>query len=170
MIKITIEADDAADLRASLQALLGGVVDNAAMVTGVPQPKPDPRFATNGINPERAQLGHDLLVPIVGLWWDGFDLDGRAHWDDDGEAERADTAQALRDLGKHRNGGATVAYVRSVGGLTHAMRAILKELHPEVDTVSTGHARRIAENLTQVASLLYPPLSDELEHHDPYGD
>lgn len=102
----------------------------------------------------RLRRGEKAFQSLIKLWRVGFnDLD----------AEQPDRAEALRGLANGTKSYAVLVYVKSVGGLTHAVNAALKD--GERGEVSRRElVTSIAGNVTQVASILFPDLSDLYEH------
>lgn len=155
-MKIVLEGTHA-EVMGLMRSMLGGAIDNASMVAMVPPaqiPAPAPPVITD---PPTA------FQALIHSWADGFDVDGRAHWDDpEAEKSNMDKGEALRNLGNSREAGKLIAWIRNQGGLTHAVQSILDQ-DPKL-------ARGIALNIAQVSSILFTDLGETLEHFDPFED
>jgi hypothetical protein len=107
------------------------------------------------------------LQALIHSWADGFDVDGRAHWDDpEAEKSNMDKGEALRNLGNSREAGKLIAWIRNQGGLTHAVQQILGGDSRKEKKIARG----IALNIAQVSSILFTDLGETLEHFDPFED
>jgi hypothetical protein len=101
----------------------------------------------------KIQQGKELFTNFVKMWLVNFD----------GEGPQPDRAEATRKLGITYDGPKVRAYVASVGGLTKAVREVIISDHSE----DFDMIRKLAENITQVSSILFPQLTPFLEYPDP---
>ena len=102
---------------------------------------------------EITEIGKKVFFKFMITWNTGFG---------DEDADQPDRAKLLNDTmsdcSLH-----VIRYVRSIGGLTHAMMHVF----PTEDYTTTEYrtkVRLLAENVSQVASILCPPLSELLEY------
>lgn len=110
---------------------------------------------------DKKKLGRGMMAVdhLVDLWRTNFGVEG---------AEQPDRAEAMRSLANSPKSFAVLAYVQSVGGLTHAVN---KSSYFSPDGWKSEEERRklvldFAGNMTQVASILFPDLSDLYEYRD----
>jgi hypothetical protein len=83
-------------------------------------------------------------------------------------AEQPDRAEAMRSLANGPKSFAVLAYVQSVGGLTHAVNQS-SYFTPDEFKNEEGRRKLVLEfagNMTQVSSILFPDLSDLYEYRD----
>ena len=98
--------------------------------------------------------GRKAFHALVDMWLVGFN---------DPDAEQPDRAEAMRNVANGRKSYAVLVHVRAVGGLTHAVNDAMMDW--EGDEARRRHAvALVAGNMTQVASILFPDLSDLYEH------
>ncbi len=102
---------------------------------------------------EITEIGKKVFFKFMNTWNTGFGDE------DEIQPDRAKLMNdTMSDYSLH-----VIRYVRSVGGLTHAMMH-----HFPTDDYSTTEyrtkVRLLAENVSQVASILCPPLSELLEY------
>jgi hypothetical protein len=145
-----------------------------------PEPEPDPP-----VHPMAERAGK-LFQKIIQTWTINFDQEG---------TEQPDRVKALMDAHVDPASGQILAHIVKAGGLTQATHKVLWELW-QADLLSPDGApsfpgdgsesyrdwlvqeesrinkmaRQIAENVTQVGSIAFPPLSDLLEYHNPYAE
>jgi hypothetical protein len=98
--------------------------------------------------------GRKAFQALVDLWRVGFN---------DPDAEQPDRAEAMRNLANGRKSYAVLVHVGSVGGLTHAVNDAMMDWEGE-ESRRREAVTLIAGNVTQVASILFPDLSDLYEH------
>jgi hypothetical protein len=98
--------------------------------------------------------GRKAFQSLVNLWLTGFG---------DTEAEQPDRAEAMRALANGRKSYAVLTYVKDVGGLTHAVNDALADWEGE-ESRRREIVTLVAGNVTQVASILFPDLSELYEH------
>jgi len=135
-----------------LRALAGGVVDNVAMVSGIPLTP-----IASAIAPVACPQSFEDLVQ---MWAEGFDVTGKAHWESNAPIN-PEKGDKLREVAISRGAGKLLKWIESTGGLTHAVQSILDD-----KTLS----RLVAVNMAQVASVLFNDLALLLEHFDPFED
>jgi hypothetical protein len=132
-----------------------------------PPPPPDPLFnpdgqagagpappdpATNARAKEESRRqaklteGYEAFASLVHLWMQNFDTEG----------PQPDRGAALSMIANGPLAGPVVTYVMACGGLTAAVYAVLPR------DVHTGQ-RKLAENMAQVGSILFPELAQQLE-------
>lgn len=101
--------------------------------------------------------GRKAFEKLLRLWIENFGVE---------DAPQPDRAEAMRVVANGKKAFALLAYVKSQGGLTHAVNALLSEIVPLV--VAEGMYQQtvldVAGNMTQVASILFPDLSDLYEY------
>ena len=105
------------------------------------------------VDETKIQEGKELFTKFVKMWLVNFN----------GEGVQPDRAEATSRLGITYDGPKVRAYVASAGGLTQAVREVIGSDHSEDFTM----IRRLAENITQVCSILFPQLTPYLEYPDP---
>jgi hypothetical protein len=81
-------------------------------------------------------------------------------------ADQPDRAEAMRALANSPRSFKVLAYVQAQGGLTHAVNALAPYLTEMDEDVYKKLVLDVAGNMTQVASLLFPDLSDLYEFKD----
>jgi len=101
--------------------------------------------------------GRKAFNALVDMWLVGFN---------DPDAEQPDRAEAMRNLANGRKSYAVLAYVKSAGGLTHAVNAAVVTGWDGEESARRSLVALVAGNMTQVASILFPDLSDLYEHKD----
>jgi hypothetical protein len=162
-MKIELEGT-AAEVMGLIRVMAGGVVDNAAMLaSGAVEVAEIVSEATSVPNAR----GRVAFAKMVSGWAVDFPRDGTAHWNDD-EPSAADTTKGdkMRAVALGPRSGDVLQFVAQCGGLTRATADVLNAAGPTGQDLS----RRIAVTLAQVASIVFPPLADLLEHFDPYGE
>jgi hypothetical protein len=100
--------------------------------------------------------GRKAFHALVEMWLVGFN---------DPDAEQPDRAEALRTLANGRKSYAVLAFVKDAGGLTHAVNGAMLGWEGE-ESARRSLVALVAGNMTQVASILFPDLSDLYEHKD----
>lgn len=100
--------------------------------------------------------GREVFNGLVALWLDGYEVV---------DAPQPDRAEAVRGIANGRSAYKVLTYVKSVGGLTHAVNAAI----PASDYAGTEQERQalvtsVSGNMTQVTSILFPDLSDLYEY------
>lgn len=116
----------------------------------------EPLPATVKVTDALLRKGRKAFQSLVDLWRVGLN---------DPDAEQPDRAEAMRGMANGTKSYAVLVYIKSVGGLTHAVNDAL------MDWDGGEYTRRqlvnlIAGNMTQVGSILFPDLSDLYEHKD----
>ena len=115
-----------------------------------------PLPAETFVDEKRLRIGRRAFDKLVRLWAQGFGVEG---------AEQPDRGEAMRTLANSPKAFLVLAYVRAAGGLTWAVNgseevAILCLSGEERERVVID----LAGNITQVASILFPDLSDLYEY------
>jgi len=103
--------------------------------------------------------GRTAFDKLVRLWVKGFG---------DEDAEQPDRAEAMRVLANGPKSFAVLTYVRASGGLTWAVNAaaVLELSFGRTEQERQKLVLDVAANITQVASILFPDLSDLYEYKD----
>lgn len=116
---------------------------------------------TTAVSVDKKKLHRGMVAfdHLVDAWRTNFGIEG---------AEQPDRAETMRSLANSPKSFAVLAYVQSVGGLTHAVN---KSSYFSPDGWKSEEERRklvldFAGNMTQVASILFPDLSDLYEYRD----
>jgi len=175
-IKITIEAEAVA-----LRALLGGFLDNASDLLGLPSEsitvttevpvESVPEAIKVITEDESIARGFEAFRSLVDVWRDGFDTSGMAHWDEEAEdPNRPDLGEMLFKLSTSRLNGNVLGYIEGCAGLTRAVFGCLLDLNrgQSIDANETRTlARSMAINIAQVGSIRFPEVCPLLEQHDP---
>lgn len=99
--------------------------------------------------------GRKVINELVTLWLDGYKQE---------DAPQPDRAEALRTIANGKNAYKVLTYVKSVGGLTHAVNAALEEWSGGTEQARQDLVLDVAGNMTQVSSILFPDLSDLYEY------
>lgn len=106
------------------------------------------------MNGKMLAKGRTTFNDLVVLWLDGYKQE---------DAPQPDRAEAVRGIANGRNSYKVLAYVKAVGGLTHAVNAALEAWEgPEEERQVL--VLDVAGNITQVSSILFPDLSDLYEY------
>lgn len=102
---------------------------------------------------EITEIGKKVFFKFINSWNTGFR---------DEDAEQPDRTKLLNDTMSDYSLH-VIRYIRSIGGLTHAIMHVF----PTDDYTTKEYrttVRLLAENVSQVASILCPPLSELLEY------
>jgi hypothetical protein len=122
---------------------------------GLEAPPEAPLPATVSVDDKQLKRGKAAFEKLVNLWLTNFGVE---------TAEQPDRAEAMRSLANGAKAFSVLAYVTSVGGLTWAVNATIMSVMPE--TARRDLVLTLAANITQVASILFPDLSDLYEYKD----
>jgi hypothetical protein len=115
---------------------------------------------------DRTETSYGKWYSFILMWLVNFDREG----------EQPERGEKTRALAHSRYAGKVVKLVRELGGTTHAtydaIEAAFKNnesarLDGLSDKDRKSLARQVAENITQVSSILFADLSDLLEYHNP---
>lgn len=98
--------------------------------------------------------GRKAFQALVDLWCVGFN---------DADAEQPDRAEAMRSLANGSKSYAVLVFVKDVGGLTHAVDGAMTGREGE-ESRRREVVNLVAGNMTQVASILFPDLSELYEY------
>ena len=101
--------------------------------------------------------GKKALKELVAEWIINFDVEG----------DQPDRAELMRDLASSKGGPNICKYVDHIGSLTLAIKEVWPVHHEAVAGDDLLFVRKIAENITQVSSILFPPLSHHLKYPNP---
>jgi hypothetical protein len=117
-----------------------------------------PLPAETVMDEKKLRSGKTAFDKLVRLWVRGFGVEGE---------EQPDRAEAMRNLANSPKSFNVLAYVKAAGGVTWAVNAAeVTAIH----TLPEGERERLvtdlAGNITQVASILFPDLSDMYEYKD----
>lgn len=133
-------------------------------VDTIPVPE-DPSIATStvAVTPAKAvsvdgknlAVGRRVFNELVVLWLEGYKQE---------DAPQPDRAEATRIIANGRNAYKMLTYVKAVGGLTHAVNGALEEWSGGTEEERQALVLDVAGNMTQVASILFPDLSDLYEY------
>jgi hypothetical protein len=130
-----------------------GETDSRGVET--PEEEPLPRVAAvRGVDMDK---GRKAFEKLLRLWLKNFGVEG---------ADQPDRAEAMRVLANSPRSFKVLAYVKAQGGLTHAVNALAPYLTYAVEDVYKKLVLDVAGNMTQVASILFPDLSDLYEFKD----
>jgi len=106
---------------------------------------------------QAVQKGEKIFQDLVALWLINFMKE------DTEQPPRADT---LKDLSLTKDGKRLLHYVIDSGGLTWAV----KKCWPSGRKYDPFLVRYVAENITQVSSILFPEVAQYLEHPNPLSE
>ena len=118
----------------------------------------------------------DRSSTIYGKWY-AFVLMWLVNFDREGT--QPNRAESTRELAHSRKAGKLVKLVKELGGTTHAVYDVVEaafasnesaRLDGLTDDERKKLARYVAENITQVSSILFADLSDLLEYHNPLAE
>ena len=148
----------------------------ASQAEGFPQPaSPDspepeqPSEEERSAAEEKKAKAYVSWYRFVRMWLINFDQAG----------EQPERGEQTRRLAHSRRAGAVCKLVRELGGMTHAVFDVVTVLHKDGDSARLDGmtdeelqaiSRAVAENITQVSSILFSDLSDLLEYHNPFED
>jgi len=110
------------------------------------------------VDAKKLNTGKTAFDKLVRLWVKGFGVEG---------AEQPDRAEAMRNLANSPKSFAVLTYVKDAGGVTWAVNAA--EVAAIRALPESEHQRLVTDlagNITQVASILFPDLSDLYEYKD----
>ena len=173
-LEVTFQLDDG-----FIDALLGAVrasKSNKAQPV-VYQPTPEEEASSEGdLDPidewydatevDRTSTAYGHWYAFILMWLVNFDQEGT-------QPERG---EKTRVLAHSRHAGKVVKLVKELGGTTHAVYDVVEaafknnesaRLDGMSDVDRKKIARHVAENITQVSSILFADLSDSLEYHNP---
>jgi len=100
------------------------------------------------------QLCSDKFEQFINVWVENFDILGE---------EQPDRVKLLQDTMPY-DGKKIMDYVDHHKGLTYAVMETLPQLEFANDTEFRKYCRLVAENITQVSSIICPPLATKLEY------
>lgn len=103
---------------------------------------------------EKARVGEGkkAFAHLIKEWAMNFDSEG----------EQPDRGELIRALASSKDGPNICTFVEHVGGLTKATKSVWPEKSSDFSLM-----RKVAENITQVASILFPPLAEHLKYPNP---
>ncbi|MEY2983317.1 MAG: hypothetical protein RL562_3544 [Planctomycetota bacterium] len=130
-----------------------GETDDRGLET--PEEAPLPRVAeVRGVDMDKGRRAFEKLLR---LWLTNFGVE---------DTEQPDRAEAMRVLANSPRSFKVLAYVKAQGGLTHAVNALAPYLTEMDESAYKKLVLDVAGNMTQVASILFPDLSDLYEFKD----
>ena len=105
-------------------------------------------------------MGRLSFLTLAQNWADGFDATGTGHWED-GDQDRPEVNRGalLQEAMNGKEGAWILQHVRDCGGLTQAVHSALGG--------DADLSRAISANISQVASILCPPLAQTHEPLNP---
>lgn len=110
------------------------------------------------VDEKKLRSGKSAFDKLVRLWVKGFGVEG---------AEQPDRAEAMRNLANSQKSFAVLAYVKDAGGVTWAVNASdVAAIRALPEDEQQRLVTDLAGNITQVASILFPDLSDLYEYKD----
>jgi hypothetical protein len=118
-------------------------------------PSEEPLPAEVSVNDKQLKRGKVAFEKLVNLWLTNFGAE---------DSEQPDRGEAMRGLANGSKAFSVLTYVKAVGGLTWAVNAAYVSGKPGAERDNL--VRTLAANITQVASLLFPDLSDLYEYKD----
>lgn len=117
-----------------------------------------PLPAATVVDEKKLRSGKTAFDKLVRLWVKGFGVEG---------AEQPDRAEAMRSLANSQKSFLVLAYVKDAGGVTWAVNASdVAEIRALPEAEQQRLVTDLAGNITQVASILFPDLSDLYEYKD----
>lgn len=120
---------------------------------GLEAPLEAPLPATASINDKQLKRGKAAFEKLVNLWLTNFGVE---------DADQPDRAEEMRVLANGAKAFSVLAYVTAVGGVTWAVNGTVASGMPETERQNL--VLTLAANITQVASILFPDLSDLYEY------
>jgi len=115
---------------------------------------------------DRSSKTYAKWYSFVLMWMRNFDQEG----------EQPDRGEATRALAHNKSAGKLVAMIGQLGGITHAVHEVVEAASGALESARLENlsqaerdklSRQVAENITQVSSILFADLSDLLEYHNP---
>jgi len=100
--------------------------------------------------------GRAAFDKLVNLWVENFGKEG----------EQPDRAEAMRAVANGPKSFAVLTYVKASGGLSWAVNAAVTSTVADTEKERQALVTAVAGNITQVASILFPDLSDLYEFKD----
>jgi len=173
-LEVTFQLDDS-----FIDALLGAVraakSSKARPIVYQPMPeeKASPKGAPGPIDERYGASEVDRTSTAYGHWY-AFILMWLVNFDQEGD--QPERGEKTRALAHSRHAGKIVKLVKELGGTTHAVYDVVEAAFKNnesarLDGMSAADrkkiARHVAENITQVSSILFADLSDSLEYHNP---
>lgn len=121
-----------------------------------------PLPAQTTVDEKKLRSGKNAFDKLVRLWVKGFGIEG---------AEQPDRAEAMRSLANSQKSFAVLAYVKDAGGVTWAVNAAeVVAIRALPEREQQRLVTDLAGNITQVASILFPDLSDLYEYKDIFAN
>ena len=102
---------------------------------------------------EKIEKGQEIFKGLVALWLQNFDVEG----------DQPNRPEEMRQFSITKKGLRVMAYLHTTTGLTIAV----KDNWPDGVELDLDKVRKVAENMTQVGSLLFPPICALLEYPNP---
>jgi hypothetical protein len=123
---------------------------------GMEAPPEAPLPAKVVVDNKQLMKGKAAFSKLVDLWRINFNAEG----------SQPDRAEAMRSLANGPKSFAVLAYVKASGGLSWAINAAVPSGVGSTETERQSLVTQLAGNITQVASILFPDLSDLYEFKD----
>jgi len=117
---------------------------------------PEPPLPATVVNDKQLKRGKAAFERLIALWLVNFGEEG----------EQPDRAEAMRALANGPKAFAVLTYVKASGGLSWAVNAAVTSIVVDTEKKRQAVVTAVAGNITQVASILFPDLSDLYEFKD----
>jgi len=109
------------------------------------------------VDEKQLKRGKAAFEKFVTLWLTNFGAE---------DSEQPDRAEAMRALANGPKAFAVLTYVKASGGLSWAVNAAVTSTVVDTEKERQALVIAVAGNITQVASILFPDLSDLYEFKD----
>ena len=117
---------------------------------------PEPPLPATVVNDKQLKRGKAAFEKLIALWLVNFGEEG----------EQPDRAEAMRAVANGSKSFAVLTYVKASGGLSWAVNAAVTSTVVDTERERQALVIAVAGNITQVASILFPDLSDLYEFKD----
>jgi hypothetical protein len=123
---------------------------------GMEAPSEAPLPAKVVVDDKQLKRGKAAFEKLIDLWLVNFGKEG----------EQPDRAEAMRALANGPKSFSVLTYVKASGGLSWAVNAAVTSTVVDTEKERQALVTAVAGNITQVASILFPDLSDLYEFKD----
>jgi hypothetical protein len=123
---------------------------------GMEAPSEAPLPAKVVVDDKQLKRGKAAFEKLIDLWLVNFGKEG----------EQPDRAEAMRAVANGPKSFAVLTYVKASGGLSWAVNAAVTSTLADTEKERQALVTAVAGNITQVASILFPDLSDLYEFKD----